>query len=103
MNQRLTDSRLTDSRLANIGARTIQTAYITFQDQFQAITERARSRFDTQDWAGLQDDTAERLGLTEQETLRLLARAMARITMHLGEQERAAQAEQARQRFRWRR
>ncbi len=63
MNQRLTDSRLTDSRLANIGARTIQTAYITFQDQFQAITERARSRFDTQDWAGLQDDTAERLGL----------------------------------------
>jgi DNA-directed RNA polymerase specialized sigma24 family protein len=47
--------------------------------------------------------TAERLGLTEQETLRLLARAMARITMHLGEQERAAQAKQARPRFRWRR
>lgn len=47
--------------------------------------------------------TAERLGLTEQETLRLLARAMAHITMHLGEQERAAQAEQAKHRFRWRR
>ena len=47
--------------------------------------------------------TAERLGLTEQETLRLLARAMFRITVHLGEQERAAQAEQAQRRFRWRR
>lgn len=55
--------RLTDSRLANIGAKTIQTAYVTFHDQFQSITERARGRFDTQDWAGLQADAAERLGL----------------------------------------
>ena len=42
-------SRLTDSRLANIGARTIQTAYVTLHDQFQAITERASVRFDAQD------------------------------------------------------
>lgn len=56
-------SRLTDSRLANIGAKTIQTAYVTLHDQFQAITGRARYRFDQQDWAGLQDDAAERLGL----------------------------------------
>lgn len=57
------NQRLTDSRLANIGARTIQTAYITYKDQFQSITAQARDRFDTQDWAGLQADAAERLGL----------------------------------------
>ncbi len=57
------NQRLTDSRLANIGAKTIQTAYVTFHGQFQSITERARERFDRQDWAGLQDDAAERLGL----------------------------------------
>lgn len=56
-------SRLTDSRLANIGARTIQTAYVTLHDQFQAITERASVRFDAQDWAGMQADAAERLYL----------------------------------------
>ncbi len=55
--------RLTDSRLANIGAQTIQTAYATLHNQFQAVTARARHRFETQDWAGLQADTAERLGL----------------------------------------
>lgn len=36
--------------------------------------------------------SAERLGLSEQDILRKLARAMARITMHLGEQDRAAKA-----------
>lgn len=55
--------RLTDSRLANIGAQTIQTAYATLHNQFQAVTARARHRFETQDWAGLQADAAERLGL----------------------------------------
>jgi len=55
--------RLTDSRLANVGAKTIQTAYVTLHDQFQAITERAGVRFDTQDWAGMQADAAERLYL----------------------------------------
>lgn len=56
-------SRLTDSRLANVGAGTLQTAYVTLHDQYQAITARAKDRFETQDWAGMQADTAERLGL----------------------------------------
>ena len=56
-------SRLTDSRLANVGAGTIQKAYVTLHDQYQAITARARQRFETQDWAGMQADAAERLGL----------------------------------------
>jgi isocitrate dehydrogenase kinase/phosphatase len=54
---------LTDSRLANIGARTIQQAYGTYRDQFETITARARARFETQDWQGMQADSFERLGL----------------------------------------
>lgn len=53
--------RLTDSRLANIGANTIQKAYITFHTQFRAITLRARERFEQEDWTGMQADAAERL------------------------------------------
>jgi isocitrate dehydrogenase kinase/phosphatase len=53
--------RLTDSRLANIGANTIRKAYITFHTQFQSITQRAKERFELQDWAGMQADAAERL------------------------------------------
>lgn len=55
--------RLTDSRLANVGARTIHQAFNTYQEQFKAITQRARRRFETQDWHGMQSDAAERLGL----------------------------------------
>lgn len=55
--------RMTDSRLANVGANTIQTAYTTYHNHFQAITVRAKERFDNQDWIGLQSDAAERLGL----------------------------------------
>jgi isocitrate dehydrogenase kinase/phosphatase len=55
--------RLTDSRLANVGARTIHTAYATYHNQFKSITARAKDRFDAQDWIGLQGDAAERLGL----------------------------------------
>ena len=55
--------RLTDSRLANIGARTIHQAFEAYHTQFEAITRLAKSRFETEDWPGLQEDTAKRLGL----------------------------------------
>ena len=55
--------RLTDSRLANIGARTIQQAFEAYHTQFEAITQHAKSRFEMEDWHGLQEDTAKRLGL----------------------------------------
>ncbi len=55
--------RLTDSRLANIGARTILEAYNTFDAQFAAVTAQAKARFEQQDWVGLQQDAAARLGL----------------------------------------
>jgi isocitrate dehydrogenase kinase/phosphatase len=56
-------TRLTDSRLANVGARTIHQAYGAYRDQFEAITARARRRFEKQDWQGMQADATERLGL----------------------------------------
>jgi isocitrate dehydrogenase kinase/phosphatase len=55
--------RLTDSRLANIGAKTIQQAFDTYHTQFEAITQQAKSRFEKEDWHGMQENTAKRLGL----------------------------------------
>lgn len=55
--------RLTDSRLANIRTRTIHQAFTTYQTQFEAITHRPRGRFEDQDWQGLHDDAAKRLGV----------------------------------------
>ena len=54
--------RLTDSRLANVGAKTIlrqPTSRST--KQFRTITGAPEFGSDTQDWPGLQADTAERL------------------------------------------
>ena len=55
--------RLTDSRLANIGAKTIHQAFETYHTQFETITLRAKVRFEEQDWQGLHEDAAERLGV----------------------------------------
>ena len=55
--------RLTDSRLAGIGAKTIYEAFGTYHNQVANITSRAQARFEEQDWTGLQEDAARRLGL----------------------------------------
>jgi isocitrate dehydrogenase kinase/phosphatase len=55
--------RLTDSRLANIGARTIHQAYGTYREEFEAITARARIRFEQREWRAAQSDVTERLEL----------------------------------------
>lgn len=55
--------RLTDSRLANVCASTIHDAFNTFHSQYANITQRAKGRFERQEWHGLQADAAERLGL----------------------------------------
>ncbi len=52
---------LTISRLANLGATLICQAYESYQQQFTAITQRAKTRFEQQDWVGAQADAAERL------------------------------------------
>lgn len=55
--------RLTDSRLANIGATTILSAFDEYQRQFRIITRRAKARFESRDWHGMQSDSTERLDL----------------------------------------
>lgn len=55
--------RLTESRLANLGARAIYQAFDEYQRQFREITRRAKSRFESRDWHGIQADAAERLDL----------------------------------------
>ncbi len=58
---------LTDSRLAALCAETVQRAFADYDEQFHAITLRARERFLARDWPGSYDDAAERLHLYERE------------------------------------
>jgi isocitrate dehydrogenase kinase/phosphatase len=55
--------QLTDSRLANLGAKAIQVAFATYQEQFKAITQRAKTRFENCQWYEAQADATERLDL----------------------------------------
>lgn len=57
------NQHLTDSRLANLGAQTIVTALRGLRAEFNTVTRRAQARFETRDWAGMQEDAAERLAL----------------------------------------
>nr|WP_290666955.1 bifunctional isocitrate dehydrogenase kinase/phosphatase [Ardenticatena sp.] len=56
-------TRLTDSRLANIGAHAIFDGFLTYRRRFEAITARARKRFEKRDWHGARQDATERLDL----------------------------------------
>ena len=51
--------RLSDSRLANLGAHAVYATCDAFQHRFNAITRRARRRFERRDWHGMQADAAE--------------------------------------------
>jgi isocitrate dehydrogenase kinase/phosphatase len=50
-------------RLAQRGAVAIRAAFAKYQEQFQAITRRAKSRFEQLDWHGMNQDALERLDL----------------------------------------
>ena len=54
---------LSDSRLANLAARAILDAFDAYQAEFKAITLRARERFESRDWRGIQADAAGRIDL----------------------------------------
>ena len=43
-----------------MSAGLIHEAYLSYQETFQAITRRARFRFDEADWAGVHADALER-------------------------------------------
>lgn len=59
------NQQVTDSRLANLAANTILDRFESLLAQFNAITARAKKRFDTKDWAGLQADAGERIEIQE--------------------------------------
>ncbi len=54
---------VTDSRLAALCSEQVQLAFLDYQSQFRAISERARRRFLDRDWAGSYDDASQRLHL----------------------------------------
>lgn len=57
---------MTASRLANVGANAIFAAYNEYDRLFRALTRRARWRFESRDWQGMQDDSRARLDLYRQ-------------------------------------
>jgi isocitrate dehydrogenase kinase/phosphatase len=59
----MTVPALTDSRVANIAARTIRDAWVTFVDRFRIVTRRAKLRFEARDWRGMTADNTERIDL----------------------------------------
>src|SRR5438876_8256841 len=54
---------LSGSRLANLVAPTIVLAFEAYEAQFQALTRRARGRFDGREWRAALEDSTERLDL----------------------------------------
>jgi len=53
----------TEVDLAEWGAAAILEAYEAFRDEFNRITGRARARFESRDWKGMQQDAVDRLDL----------------------------------------
>ena len=49
--------------LADQGAQVIHAAFLAYRAEFDAITRRAKIRFEQRDWHGMQDDAVERLEL----------------------------------------
>src|SRR5512137_2619681 len=49
--------------LAERGASVMHAAFLSYRAEFNAITCRARIRFEQRDWHGMQDDALERLEL----------------------------------------
>jgi isocitrate dehydrogenase kinase/phosphatase len=72
---------LTDSRRANLGAAAMRAACDAYQTQFQAITQRAKARFERQDWHAMQADAAERLDLY----MRVVDQAVVEVRHLLGD------------------
>jgi isocitrate dehydrogenase kinase/phosphatase len=69
-------------RLAEMAARAIASGFDAGWERFNAITSRARSRFEERDWHGMMADMGERLEVHPAE----VARAAARLRGLLGEQ-----------------
>ena len=67
--------------LARRGAATVEAQFAAYQAEFQAITQRARRRFEAREWRGAQADALERLELRP----RCVARAVEELRGVLGD------------------
>ncbi len=57
---------LSDSRRANLAATIIFESFGAYRSRFESISQRAKLRFEHQDWLGMREDAAERLALRRQ-------------------------------------
>ncbi|MCA8942735.1 MAG: bifunctional isocitrate dehydrogenase kinase/phosphatase, partial [Planctomycetes bacterium] len=55
-----------DAALIQRCAREIRDAFRAYNDEFRAVTQRAKGRFERRDWLGGQQDAAERIELYDQ-------------------------------------
>jgi len=60
-------------RLAQCGADTIYRGFDDYRRKFAAITRRAKTRFESQDWHGMQKDARERLDVRKNVVSRVVA------------------------------
>jgi isocitrate dehydrogenase kinase/phosphatase len=65
--------------LAEAAAAAIWRGFTAYQDEFRAITRRARSRFEQRDWHGIQSDGVERLDLYKKIVDAIVAEVHARL------------------------
>lgn len=75
-----------DFTFATTGAETIVLAFAAYQDEFEKITRRARQRFETCDWRGVQADAVERLELYKKVVDRCIRVVNAVMNDHLRDQ-----------------
>jgi isocitrate dehydrogenase kinase/phosphatase len=57
----------THNQLANNGAKAIEASFVSYRNQFDEVTTRAQSRFETLDWQGMRADAAARLAIYKNE------------------------------------
>jgi isocitrate dehydrogenase kinase/phosphatase len=83
-------SKYSINSLAERGANAIHAAFLSYRAEFNAITRRAKVRFEQRDWHGMQDDALERLELykkivdrTVAETQTVLGQALKQETVWL--------------------
>ncbi|MBC8164124.1 MAG: bifunctional isocitrate dehydrogenase kinase/phosphatase [Roseiflexaceae bacterium] len=68
---------MTDSRLSIAAASAVLRAFDAFTNRFQAVTGRARTRFEQREWHAAAADAAERLDLYRQALAELVAETQA--------------------------
>lgn len=87
MNDGITHLPTAASSLAFQAACAIHDSFNLYQAEFMAITRRAKTRFEQQDWPGMQTDAAARLDLYNQIVDRLVATMRQLLTGHVAEKE----------------